>query len=102
MISRITMVVRNSRMTNRGFLDVEHKKNFKQRSLSLEDVFEFANAREVTETKPRPTMNLPTIKSSTDDTAINNSKRSLLSCASDDFDDSSDTDKEASKEVSNW
>ena len=101
MISRITtLVVRNSRMSNRGFLDVDHKKTFKQRSLSLEDVFEFANAREVTEIKNTPTMNLPPIKSSTDDIAIVSNKRPLLSCPSDDFDDSSDTDKEASKEVS--
>ena len=91
-------VIKDSKMSRRPFLDIEHKKTFKQRSISLEDVFEYANAREINKRKDIPNNNVPQLKVS-DDTVLVNSNRPLLSCTSDDFDNSSDTDKESPNEV---
>ena len=93
-----TIITKDSKMSGRAYLDVEHKKTFKQRSLSLEDVFEFANGHKINERKDNASNNIPQMKVS-DDTVLVNSNRPLLSCTSDDFDISSDTDKETANGV---
>ena len=93
-----TLIIKDSKMSGRACLDIDHKKTFRQRSHSLEDVFEFTNGDRINERKDNPKSNMPQIKVS-DDTVLVNSNRPFLSCTSDEFDISLDTDKDTSNEV---